>query len=135
MNDNTIIAKIRTIQDLEGEEWRPIRGSNVYFVSNLGRVKSKNKHSMIILTQQKNNDGYWRVCLSLQVGDPQYYLVSRLVAEAFMPKEAGEEKEVHHIKGKDWNTVDCLAWVSKEEHNQKHKELKMKNQGVSYGEE
>jgi hypothetical protein len=50
MNDNTIIAKIKTIQDLEGEEWRPIRDSNVYFVSNLGRVKSKNKHSMIILT-------------------------------------------------------------------------------------
>jgi hypothetical protein len=44
-----------------------------------------------------------------------------------MPEEAGEEKKVHHIKGKDWNTVECLAWVSKEEHNQKHKELIMKN--------
>jgi len=50
-DDNKILfAKIKTLNDLEGEEWRPIRNSKVYFVSNLGRVKSKNKHSMKILS-------------------------------------------------------------------------------------
>lgn len=45
MNDNKIIfAEIKTLDNLEGEEWRPIRNSLVYFVSNYGRVKSKNKH-------------------------------------------------------------------------------------------
>ena len=45
MNDKkTIFAEIMTLENLEGEEWRPIRNSKVYFVSNYGRVKSKNKH-------------------------------------------------------------------------------------------
>ena len=121
-DDNKILfAKIKTLNDLEGEEWRPIRNSKVYFVSNLGRVKSKNKHSMKILSQQKNEYGYWRACLSLQKNQPKYYLVSRLVAEAFYPEEAGEEKEVHHIKNKDTNTTDCLLWLSKEAHQQEHR--------------
>ena len=84
MNDTVIIfAKIMTLDDLEGEEWRPVRNSKHYWVSSLGRVKSNNKHAMKILAQKKNRYGYWRVCLSLVVGDAKYYLVSRLVAEAF----------------------------------------------------
>ncbi len=50
MNENTtIFAKIKTLDDLEGEVWKPIRNSQHYFVSNLGRVKSNNKHSMKVL--------------------------------------------------------------------------------------
>lgn len=44
MNDNEIIfAKIKTLDDLEGEEWRNVRNHKHYFVSNYGRVKSDNK--------------------------------------------------------------------------------------------
>ena len=50
MNDNEIIfAKIKTLDDLEGEEWRKVRNHKHYFVSNYGRVKSDNKHPMKIL--------------------------------------------------------------------------------------
>jgi len=50
MNDNNkIFATIKTLENLEGEEWRPIQGNLYYFVSNLGRVKSRNKHQMKIL--------------------------------------------------------------------------------------
>lgn len=42
MNDNEIIfAKIKTLDDLEGEEWRNVRNHKHYFVSNYGRVKRK----------------------------------------------------------------------------------------------
>lgn len=125
MNDSTIIfAKIKTLDDLEGEEWKSIRGSKHYFVSNLGRVKSNNKHCMKILEQKKNDYGYWRVCLSLEVGNPRYYLTSRLVAEAFKPEDAGEDKEVHHLKGKDCNTSESLVWLSKEEHSEEHERIR-----------
>ena len=50
MNDNEIIfAYIKTLDDLEGEEWRNVRNHKHYFISNLGRAKSNNKHSMKIL--------------------------------------------------------------------------------------
>lgn len=125
MNDNnTIFALNKSLDDLEGEEWRAIRNSLVYYVSNYGRVKSRNKHQMKILSQKKNVSGYWRVCLSLEVGDAKYYLTSRIVAEAFYPDEASEDKQVHHLQGKDCNTSDSLIWLSKEEHTEEHEKIR-----------
>lgn len=134
MNDNKIIfAEIKTLDNLEGEEWRPIRNSLVYFVSNYGRVKSKNKHQMKILSQKKNVSGYWRVCLSLEVRDARYYLTSRLVAEAFKPEEAGEEKQVHHMCGKDQNTAESLMWLSKEKHSEEHEKIRQQKKAEADG--
>ena len=124
MDDTIIIALIKSIEDLDGEEWRPIRGSLVYFVSNRGRVKSRNKHQMKILTQRKNNKGYWRVRLSLQLNQPKEFLVSRLVAEAFTPDGNAEIKQVHHKNGKDNNSVECLSWLTKEEHDKEHTRIR-----------
>lgn len=136
MNDDDIIfAEIKTLDDLDGEEWRAVRNSLVYYVSNYGRVKSRNKHKMKILSQKKNVSGYWRVCLSLQVREARYYLTSRLVAEAFKPEEAGEEKEVHHLQGKDCNTAESLIWLSKEEHTEEHDRIRQKKKAEADGEE
>ena len=55
---------------------------------------------MKILAQKKNNYGYWRVCLSLEKRDARYYLVSRIVAEAFYPEKVNDEGEVHQKKCK-----------------------------------
>ena len=136
MNDRDIIfAKIKTLDDIEGEEWRNVRNHKHYFISNLGRAKSNNKHPMKILEQKKNVSGYWRVCLSLQQGDPRYYLTSRLVAEAFKPEEASEDKEVHHLRGKDCNTADSLVWLSKEEHDEAHDRIRQQKKAEKDGEE
>lgn len=116
-----IIAQNKSLEDLNGEEWRPVRQSLVYFVSNLGRVKSRNQHQMKILAQQQNNYGYWRACLSLEKNNPKYYLVSRLVAEAFSPDDEAELKEVHHRIDKNCNSADSLIFLTKEEHNEEHK--------------
>ena len=135
MNDNEIIfAKIKTLDDLEGEEWRNVRNHKHYFVSNYGRVKSDNKHPMKILEQKKNEYGYWRVCLSLELGDPRYYLTSRLVAEAFKPEEAGEEKQVHHLQGKDNNTAESLVWLTKEKHDEEHEKIRQQKKAEKDGE-
>ena len=127
MDDSKNFAKNKSLEDLEGEEWKPIRQSKVYFISNLGRAKSKNRHQMKILEQQKNNSGYWRVSLSLELGKARYYLVSRLVAEAFLPDGKGRMKQVHHKKGKDCNTADSLAYLTQEEHTQEHRRMKGKD--------
>lgn len=127
MNDSKeVFANNKSLEDLEGEVWKPIRNSKVYFISNYGRVKSKNHHQMMILEQQKNNKGYWRVSLSLEKGKAVYYLVSRLVAEAFSPDGDAENKEVHHTKGKDCNSADSLVYLTKEEHTQEHRRMKGK---------
>ena len=128
MNDNrTIFAKNKTLDDLEGEEWRNVRQNQYYYIS-------RNHHQMKILAQQKNDSGYWRVCMSLEKGCPKYYLVSRLVVEAFAETEMDEKIEVHHKEGKDNNTVGSLACLSKEEHNQEHKRLKEQKRAETYGE-
>lgn len=134
-NDNIVFAKIKTLEDLEGEIWRPIRNSNHYFISNLGRVKSNNKHPMKILEQKKNQCGYWRVCLSLVLGEARYYLVSRIVCETFNPEEADENKEVHHLNGKDDNRAESLVWLSKKEHTQEHERMKGNRKSRENGKE
>ncbi len=123
-DDKTIFARIKTLDDLEGEEWRNIRNNKFYSISNLGRVKSNNKHPMKILEQKKNCCGYWRVCLSLEKGIAKYYLTSRLVAEAFIPEDAADDKEVHHLLDKDCNTADSLAWLTKDAHNEEHDRIR-----------
>lgn len=134
MNDNEIIfAKIKTLDDLEGEEWRNVRNHKHYFISNLGRAKSDNKHPMKILEQKQNDDGYWRVCLSLEEGNPKYYLTSRLVAEAFHPEEASEDKEVHHLNGRNCNMADSLVWLSKEKHDEEHNRMRQQKKAEKDG--
>ena len=130
-----IFALNKSLEDLDGEEWRNVRNNQFYYISNLGRAKSRNCHQMIILSQQKNNYGYWRVCMSLEKGKPRYYLVSRLVAEAFSDSEIQEHDEVHHTKSKDCNTADSLVCLSKEAHSQEHDRLREQKRTEKDGEE
>ena len=105
--------KNTSIDNLEGEVWRPILDyDSKYFVSNYARVKSLKHHQEIILTQSLHN-GYLRVEL-WKNGKRKSCAVSRLVAQAFVSNDDPANKTtVDHIDGdKTRNTPDNLQWLS-----------------------
>lgn len=100
------------------EEWREIEGFNRYYVSNLGRVKSKIGREKI-LNQYKVQGNYLQV--KLRKDNKSYNRsVHRLVANAFVYTD-DKTKEVHHINGiiSD-NTYNNLIWLTREEHIKIH---------------
>ena len=102
------------IKDLPGEEWRPVDGyGGKYLVSNMGRIKSLKHSNARLLKIFTNNKGYDRVCLC-RYGQPKYWLVSRLVAQAFCPNPDPETcTTVDHIDADTRNNkANNLRWMS-----------------------
>ena len=94
------------------EIWRDINEFVGYQVSNYGNVRSfiNNRHGVCdgwhILKPQKNQRGYLTVCL----GRGNRRLVSRLVAEAFIPNP-NNLPLVRHLDDNPLNNhIDNLAW-------------------------
>lgn len=111
------------------EQWKEIPHTNGdYFVSDMGRVKSKarvkvdkrgvKKHyGEFILKPIKHNKGYYKVNLFI---DKVSYsrLIHILVAEAFIPKRA-DGLDVNHKNGdKHDNRVENLEWCTRKENMQ-----------------
>lgn len=96
------------------EEYRDIAGyEGLYQVSNYGNIKrlGNNKTKKEKILKQKIDGGYLRVGLSKN-NKQKYYLVHRLVAQAFIPNPDGKE-QVNHINGiKSDNNVSNLEWVT-----------------------
>lgn len=128
-----LIAKNQSLEDLPDEEWRPVVGyEDLYQVSNLGRVKSIDRHTLVvndprskpyfrhhrarILTQRFNDDGYLVVGLSDNNKGVQR-LVHRLVYQVFVcpSLEFGDrENTVNHKNTvKTDNRVDNLEVMSR----------------------
>ena len=113
------------------EIWKPVKNfENLYEVSNIGRVKSKNRlvsnqydintdsynlSKLIkgkILVGSIGKHGYRNVCLVNEKGVKQYELVHRLVAKAFIPNP-DELPCVNHKNGRKLdNRANNLEWVT-----------------------
>lgn len=106
-----------TLEDLDGEEWRPILGYEDYHESNYGRTKSFKKSKPIIMRPKLQTDGYLFVTLRKN-GKQKNFRISRLVASCFIPNPDNKE-EVNHIYGCPFNChVSNLEWNTSTENKQ-----------------
>lgn len=113
------------------EEWRTIPGyDGLYEVSNAGRVRSLRSNTRIfdkehgIMRQKYDSKGYLRVNLHKN-GKCKAELVSRLVAETFIPNPNEYPEVGHDDDCKTNNTVENLYWTTRQE-NLTHNNLNLR---------
>lgn len=113
-----------TIEDLQGEEWKPIDSRGKYFISSYGRVKSYQGRNARLLNPYTNQRGYLRV--DIKAGCRRTYLVHQLVGLAFIPNDNPIEKDtIDHIDlDKTNNRVDNLRWLSRADNVKAYQEQK-----------
>ena len=111
---------------MEKEIWKPIKKfEGLYEISNLGRVKALKRKKNCnrgwgwikehIMKQTFENGEYYRVPLTNKEHIKKYYLVHRLIAEAFIDNP--EQKPcVNHINGNKLdNSINNLEWCTYQE--------------------
>lgn len=91
------------------EHWNEIEGFPYYQVSNFGKVKSLKFGKERILKPSKMPNGYLHVCL-FKDGKPNWRLIHRLVAEAFIPNPNSLPCVNHKDENKKNNHVENLEW-------------------------
>lgn len=129
----TINRNKSSIEDLPGEEWKPLSEfDGMYMVSNFGRVKSVDRivpHVLHgtwhirerILKQSKDRRGDPQVALHEGGGKMKTLRVARCVAENFLPRPDGCEY-VTHINGDVTdNKISNLMWITSQECRQRGK--------------
>lgn len=100
------------------EIWKNIEGYENYRVSNLGRVKSLNYRRTgrkEILKCYKDRNGYLIISLSQGKGKNNWFLVHRLVAQAFIPNPDNKPQVDHINTDRTDNRVENLRWCTREE--------------------
>ena len=124
---------IDNIENLAAEEWREIADTNkIYYISNLGRVKSKAGYEARILKPIQNKRGYNRVDIVI-AGKKYTKLIHRLTAAAFLEPPQNIDYQLHHKDyNKNNNAASNLEWLSIAQHAQKHAERReqLKNGGI-----
>ena len=118
---------IDNICSLQGEVWKPIKGTDEYFISNYSRIISYKGYEAILLKSwsNKQTNGYLTVKITIN-NKTKNYKVHRLVAEAFLqiPKDI-DNYQIHHKDGNRYNNnVQNLQWLTKEQHRKKHEQKK-----------
>lgn len=101
------------------EEWKPIAEYNgLYFVSDLGRIKSMYKGKEKLLKQHTGTTGYKKVSLYYNKHKKDFK-VHRLVALHFVPNKNNFPVINHKDGNKLNNSADNLEWCS-HSYNVKH---------------
>lgn len=115
------------------ENWKLIRNSNCYEVSDLGNVRSiastmirkdgkKYTLKSQIMKQFVSKNGYCIVPFKRDINAKK--TVHRLVMEAFCPVENMENLDVNHIDGnKENNKLSNLEWCTKNENMSHAREI------------
>lgn len=117
------------MEDKCAELWLPVVGyEGLYEVSNHGRVRSLIKNSRIydktdqIMRLKYDAKGYLRVNL-YKNKKLKSWLVSRLVAMAFIPNALGLSQVGHQDDNKTNNYVENLYWTNSYENNRHNGKL------------
>lgn len=116
-------ARWLCIEDLKGEEWKPVVGyESYYLISNYGRLKSLTRytfdskgrsmyHKGKIVKASVSRCGYATFRISVE-GKLICVILHRLVADAFIPNHENLPF-VHHLdEDKLNNKVSNLGWIS-----------------------
>lgn len=98
------------------EIWKDIQGyEGLYQVSNLGRVRRLHKDYRCskykIISIKKQNNGYYRVCLS-KYNKNKYFWIHRLVAQAFIPNPNNYPIVNHKDENPQNNVFSNLEWCT-----------------------
>jgi len=111
------------------EVWKDIPNwDGVYQVSNLGRVRSRDRVTVgvngriykfkgRILKQSINSDGYLVLLLKYGRGTQKMARVHRLVMETFVPNTYSKETVNHIDLNKANNNITNLEWATRSEQN------------------
>lgn len=100
-------------------EIRPIKGyEGKYSVTDDGRIYSHK--NMRFIKPRKHTNGYLATCLVDDRGKSNYYLIHRIVCEAFNGEPHPGQTDVNHIDcDKKNNRADNLEWCTRSE-NMRH---------------
>lgn len=126
-----------------GEKWKDIPGYEEHYqVSNLGRVRSKDRRILnsrsesVFRAGQKMKytltpHGYHRLQL-IKDGEYRYFHVHQLVALAFLPNPDNKPMVRHKNANRQDNHVDNLEWVAASENLIQAYEAGFKESNVKY---
>jgi hypothetical protein len=101
------------------EEWRDVKNSPRYEVSNLGNVRHKSRKNILKPRKDEKNYGYicYEVHLADETGKQRNQKIHRLVAEAFIPNPENKPKVDHIDRNPANNRADNLRWTTSSENN------------------
>lgn len=101
------------LYEVKQEEFRNVRGSSTYLVSNLGHVYSLRAGRRRRLKTDANSNGYLRVSVRFDDGTRKTVFVHRLVAETFLPTPGpGKDCVCHKDDCPTNNSAENLWWGS-----------------------
>lgn len=118
-------------EELDGEEWKEIKGYPDYFVSNHGRVKHYlKKYKCYRLLTPSENQLSKRYYVGIGSKNLQ---VARLVAHAFVNGYSETNDTVDHINNNFQDNRACnLQWVSQSENNKRSYRRDNRAKNVAY---